>query len=632
MKMNGFEARQELIARYFQQGVPLSFDFGGKPLDVSEWECERVAANDTVTALTMRHKSGVTITCDVCTYPDYPVIDWSVRLSYEGEGKSPMIENLRPVQVRVPVIRDPKNGFSHPVLHHFVGSPCAGNDFEPRQSQLTGGVPLHFSTFGGRSSNTTMPYFNVQTTGQGVILAVGWAGQWEAQFQRYRGEVEMWAGQENTHFCLLPGETLKGPRTVMLFYEGDYVEGQNIWRAWMRDHNQPKGPTGRMQPMQSACNGNYYEQILTDAKTEKFFLDQYEKYGIHPDYWWQDAGWYPCEKSWVEVGTWEMHPERFPNGIKEVSHAIREEYGMQTIVWFEPERVMPGTWIYENKPEWIFTLPGRDTALLRIGDEECRKWITDKIDSILCEQEIDIYRQDFNMEPLEYWRADDAEDRQGVAEMKHIEGYLAFWDALLERHPGMFIDTCASGGRRLDVETLKRSVSLLRSDYTFYPDENQCHTYGLSFWLPFNGTGFMDFDEYSVRSMYLPELTLGADTRRDDLDYRLLRRLSQECRVIAPMMLEGDYYPMTSYSQAKDVWMAWQFHHQDKGFVQAFRREESLDEVRCFRLRGLKEDAKYEWDDMDGGERKVYTGAELMKGIEFKLPRRKAAIYCYREI
>ena len=57
------------------------------------------------------------------------------------------------------------------------------------------------------------------------------------------------------------------------------------------------------------------------------------------------------------------------------------------------------------------------------------------------------------MEPLPYWHAADTADRQGMAETRHIEGLYAFWDDLLKRHPNLIIDNCASGGRRIDLET-----------------------------------------------------------------------------------------------------------------------------------------------------------------------------------
>ena len=89
----------------------------------------------------------------------------------------------------------------------------------------------------------------------------------------------------------------------------------------------------------------------------------------------------------------------------------------------------------------------------------------------------------------EYEERDDTEDRQGITEIKHVTGYLAYWDELRRRHPDMLIDSCASGGRRNDLETMRRAVPLWRSDYAFEPVGHQCMTYGISLWLPFHGTG-----------------------------------------------------------------------------------------------------------------------------------------------
>ena len=59
----------------------------------------------------------------------------------------------------------------------------------------------------------------------------------------------------------------------------------------------------------------------------------------------------------------------------------------------------------------------------------------------------------------------------------------------------MLIDSLRSGGRRNDLETLRRAVPLLRSDYQSFQGDpgyaagNQCHTYGLASWLPYFGAG-----------------------------------------------------------------------------------------------------------------------------------------------
>ena len=267
-----------------------------------------------------------------------------------------------------------------------------------------------------------------------------------------------------------------------------------------------------------------------------------------------------------------MEKARWPKGIREVSDWCRSQ-GIKTIVWFEPERVHAGTWIADQHPEWVHG--GQNGGLLKLGDPQCRQWLTDHVDKLLTQEGIDLYRQDFNIDPLGYWQGADTDDRRGITEIRHVEGYFAYWDELLRRRPGMLIDSCASGGRRNDLETLRRAVPLLRSDYIFEPVGEQNHTYGISFWMPFNGTGFLTVDKYLIRSQMSPEFTLGVDTRRKDLDYQLLRTLIDQWRHVSPCYF-GDYYPLTPYSTENTIWMAWQFDRPDlgEGFVQAFRRAE----------------------------------------------------------
>ncbi len=394
----------------------------------------------------------------------------------------------------------------------------------------------------------------------------------------------------------------------------------------MFDHNLPMPGGKRLAPMISACNGNHYPGIITNAAKELHFLRRYLEERIRPDYWWEDAGWYPCEPvGWPKTGTWEVEKKRWPKGIREVSDWCRSR-GIKTIVWFEPERVHAGTWIAENRSEWVYG--GKDGGLLKLGDPACRKWLVNHIDTLLTQEGIDLYRQDFNIDPLAYWRGDDAEDRQGIAEIRHVEGYFAYWDELLRRRPGMLIDSCASGGRRNDLETLRRAVPLLRSDYTFEPVGEQNHTYGLSFWMPFNGTGFITVDKYLIRSQMSPEFTIGVDTRRKDLDYDLLRELVREWRQVSPNYF-GDFYPLTKYATANTIWMAWQFDRPDMGtgFLQAFRRGECPEESICLKLRGLELEASYALTDFDTKVTWRTSGKELLEqGLLLKSAIRPAAI------
>jgi alpha-galactosidase len=192
--------------------------------------------------------------------------------------------------------------------------------------------------------------------------------------------------------------------------------------------------------------------------------------------------------------------------------------GARKFLWFEPERVHSGTWLTENHPERIL---GGKSGRLNVGRPEVRQWLTEHVDRLIAEQGIDLYRQDFNIDPLDLWRKNDAPDRQGLTENRHVTGYLAYWDELRRRHPHMLIDSCASGGRRNDLETMRRAVPLLRSDYIMEPVGNQGHTYGLSLWPPFRGTGTgsREISPYLVRSTLVTHFTACFDVRRKDLDW-----------------------------------------------------------------------------------------------------------------
>ena len=332
------------------------------------------------------------------------------------------------------------------------------------------------------------------------------------------------------------------------------------------------------------------EMQNANEENQKQSIDGYVDQGVAINFWWMDAGWYPFKEGWWNTGTWEPDPKRFPNGLRAITdHAHRR--GVKALVWFEPERVQPGTWLYLNHPEWLLGKDG-EQKLLDLGNDAARTWVIEHTDQLMREQGIDIYRQDFNMAPLNYWRAHDAPDRQGISEIKHVTGYLAFWDELRRRHPGLLMDTCASGGRRNDLETLRRSVPLHKSDMDYGNlTSKQTQFYGLAFWEPFFGAPVYPADRvdvYGFRSGISMLTAMGYDSRRKDLDYPLLRKLlAQREEVVANYY--GDYYPLTEWSAEPDAWMGWQFDRPEegKGVVQAFRRPQSHYESARFKLRGL---------------------------------------------
>ncbi|MHB0998367.1 MAG: NPCBM/NEW2 domain-containing protein, partial [Armatimonadota bacterium] len=481
---------------------PFSFMLGDKSSDelLGHWKFRESrkhldAQREQITQQYTDPITGMRLKCIAVKYNTFPTVEWTLYFKNTGKQDTPILSNIKPLDVRLA-----KSGPKPIKLHHFLGSLCVPNDYQPFETQMIPGDIKHINTDGGRPTNSNLPYFNIENNRGGVIAVVGWSGQWVADFECGKdGSLRITGGQETTRFKLHPGEEVRTPMAVIQHYKGDWLRGQNIWRKWMIDLNIPKPDGKPIRPTASACNGNSYPGIITNPSEEMRFLSGYIREGIDLDYWWQDAGWYPCDPvGWAKTGTWEVDKTRWSKGIREVSDFCRKN-DIKTIVWFEPERVFKDTWLWDNKPQWIL-MNGTDQGLLNLGDPECRIWLADHINKLMTKEGIDLYRQDFNIDPLQYWMQNDTEDRQGITEIKYVTGYLAYWDSLLRKRKGMLIDSCASGGRRNDLETLRRAVPLLRSDYTFEPVGEQCHTYGVSFWMPFNGTGFLTIDEYLIRS------------------------------------------------------------------------------------------------------------------------------------
>ena len=620
------------------ENPPFSFVYDGQPSStlLKGWEVQRAsrALDPQRTERTLIYtdpKTGLIVRLVGIEYRDFPTVEWTVYFKNPGEKPTPILEKIQALDMNFA-----RGHYGEFLLHHAVGSPCAQNDYAPLETLLEPKTDKRIGAAGGRPTNSDLSYFNLEVpTGHGVIVVVGWPGQWSSLWSR-DGEVglRVQAGQELTHFKLLPGEEVRTPLVVLQFWAGDWIRAQNVWRRWMLAHNVPR-PGGKLpQPELFGCSSHLYgEMVQANEENQKMCIDRYLAERIPIGHWWMDAGWYPCDPvGWPKTGTWEVDLKRFPHGLRAISDYAHSQ-GVKTIVWFEPERVHADTWLTKNHPEWI--LGGAGGGLLNLGNPEARQWLTDHVDKLLTDQGIDLYRQDFNMDPLSYWRAADAPDRQGITEIRHVEGYLAYWDELLKRHPGMLIDSCASGGRRNDLETMRRAIPLWRTDWRCEPVGTQCCTYGISLWIPLSGTGAADVDPYVFRSNMVPFTNCLFDVRNKHLDYDLLRKLVAQWRKVADCYL-GDFYPLTFYNVGPDTWMAWQFDRPDtgQGMVQAFRREKCIFEAGRLKLRGLDPQARYEIVDLDLGQPHEKTGQELMeKGILVTIADQPGAVVLsYRRV
>ena len=620
----------------FSADPPFSFTYNGKPSAefLGTWKVDRKVTklDDHRTAHIVVYSApagGLSVRCEAVAYDNFPTVEWTLYFKNSGTTDTPIIENIQSLDVRWQRTTD-----SEFLLHHNIGAPADGTDYTPLETVLAGGKTKRISAAGGRSTQTDMSYFNLERSkNDGLIVVVGWPGQWAADFIRDLDTgLRIRAGQELTHFKLHPNEEVRTPLTVLQFWKGgDWIDAQNVWRRWMIAYNIPKRPGGKVpQPMLLAYLGGAYEEMYKATEAAHFeWFNRYREEKIPLTHWWMDAGWYPCYPNWGQVGTWEVDKRRFPRGLRSISDLVHSK-GMKTLLCFEPERVAEGTWITVNHPEWV--LGGKGGGLLNFGNPDVLKWITDKVDKVLVEEGIDLYRQDFNMDPLDFWRRADAPDRQGISEIRHVTNLLAFWDELRRRHPDMLIDECASGGRRNDLEMMRRAVPLWRSDKTMEPIGQQTMTYGLSMWIPYFGTGTVAWgdaayfitgkqpiESYGFWCSACPSLNLLFDIRERGLDYDKIRQLTAQWREAMPYYY-GDYYPLTALNRDNSVWVAWQFDRPQKGdgIVQVFRRKDSVYESARLKLRGLDPKAKYQFTRIDqpSAPASTVSGEELLtKGL-----------------
>ena len=423
---------------------------------------------------------------------------------------------------------------------------------------------------------------------------------------------------------------------------GDWLEGQNAWRRFVLAHHHPKKDGQPAQPP-IFCGGSWIfaESTITTPARVMSLVDKFREHGLDTECFWMDAGWYSTKgpPDWgSETGTWRADPRRFPDGLGPVGEGLRD-MGLGYLVWFEPERVTSDSDIAREHPEFVWG--GAEGGLFKLGDPEARQWLTDYLVNFIQESGITIYRQDFNMDPLRFWRENDAPDRQGMNEIRHIEGLYQFWDDLVARIPGLLIDNCSSGGRRLDIEMVSRSMAFWRTDG--WDSESGLQTM-LNLWFPGHSGGISEDDPYKFRArlaqgVYLvlhwdvastdppveqaPDATHARGTylqwdylvgRIPSLatnmemhiewepmfDPELLRWLLEEWRQLRSLW-HGDFYPLVAPTDSPAEWVAYQLHLEDagRGAVVALRRPGSPYRVVDLQPRNIDTEGTYRTEFRD---------------------------------
>ncbi len=650
--------------KQLKNGADFSFLLDGVSFNKTNCEISQETAGN-IKKTTYFFNGGLKLTNILTFFQEYDACEWVNHWENTGSDPSGIISELWDADVEIPF--DP----SEPKMTGPAYLPESENVikiYAPRGSEwsdkefscdvdklfhnhfdywLSEGSKRTYASFGGRSSDSgNAPFFNV-THGKkpmGFIAAVGWTGQWNAYFERRSHSVIFKSKIEDTNFRIMPGESFRTSSVTLMSYTGAAQDGQNKWRRFVKEIYSPIGKR-EVPALPPFCAG-LWGGMSTEGCLSRIATVEKEKLPF--DHYWMDAGWYgggcsvspdEYEGDWhMYTGNWEVNKFRHPDDLLDVTKAIKNS-GKRFLLWFEPERVRETAPILEEHPEFLLKLEGDDrTFLYNLGDNEAWQHCFDTLSTIIERLNISVYRQDFNFHPIAYWRQNDTSDRRGITEIKHINGLYRLWDALLAKFPYLLIDNCASGGRRIDIETLRRSVPLWRSDAQCpanpVPEITQAHAAAHSMWMPYSGTsaGRVWFDTYRFRSAYAPAMSTNftfseRNSFGDDPEkIAWFRQMCEEYLRIRPY-LSKDVYPLTLPSDTKDIWSAIQYHdtETDSGVILAFRRENAPYSQAEFSLGGISAEKDYVFEDADG-ETEQISGKELTEnGFALTIKEKRAS-------
>ncbi len=583
-------------------------------------------------------KTKLVVAANVRYLDPYGAADWIVTFENQGSADTPLIENVLALDATLCFGADMVPW----TIHTLKGDNCDATSWAPLDRELDADKEVAFAPVGGRSSNGAFPFWNIlprKTTEtehtDGVFFALGWTGQWNANFTRVKDKrslLRATAGMETFASVLRPGEKIRMPRALYMPWSGDRVASQALFGRMMMENFTPKSDRHPVRlDLVEQCFDRYYRKRAGWERCDAQIESAQALKAIGGTAYWFDAAWFPVGFP-NGVGNWYSDKTNFPNGVEELGVALKA-MDMRFILWFEPERVAANTEIANEYPDYVFG--GKNGGLYKLNDPAARKFLQERLLKCVKDFKVDVYRNDFNIDPYSYWLTADEPNRKGMTEIRYVEGLYETWDALIAANPGLWIDNCASGGRRIDLETLSRSVPLWRSDtccWPGHPEWDQAHTVGIAQFLPLYSCSSWSSDEYTFRSAANPGAIMQYDFLDTTYDQARAKASLDEAKTYQKFWY-GDFYPLTPVPEGVTSTVAWQLHRADldAGLIYVFRQSDSRYPMVEIQPREIDFDAEYlvrvrqRYGD---GERKTMSGKEL---YEYNATLKEKASSCVIE-
>jgi alpha-galactosidase len=298
---------------------------------------------------------------------------------------------------------------------------------------------------------------------QGQVWAVhtAWSGNHATFAELGLTGVRVLGGGE----ILLPGEVVLGAGESYSspWLYAVYGDGLDDVSAKLHRHlrSRPRHPSTARPVVLNTWEAVYFKHDLgslvdlaklgAEVGAERFVLDDGWFHGRRDD----SAG----------LGDWRVDASVWPQGLGPLVEAVRG-LGMQFGLWFEPEMVNSDSDLARAHPEWILApgdrlpLTGRNQHVLNLALPEAFDYLLASMSALISDYEIDYIKWDHNRDLVE------AGDRMTGQPRVHQQTLAVYelMDELHRRHPRLEIESCSSGGGRVDLEVLERTDRVWASD------------------------------------------------------------------------------------------------------------------------------------------------------------------------
>jgi alpha-galactosidase len=301
--------------------------------------------------------------------------------------------------------------------------------------------------------------------------ALAWSGSWRINVEMdAMGGVHATAGYNpfDFNYRLESGQSLASP----VFHAGFSNEGfggaSRLFHRYQREKILPHAPNPRLRPVLY----NSWEATFFDV-TEAGQMALAEKAaGIGVERFVVDDGWFGARNSDKSgLGDWVVNRKKFPNGLGPLVRRVNQ-LGMQFGLWVEPEMVNPDSDLYRAHPDWVMHFPGRQRSearnqlVLNLARQDVYQHLLKTLDRLLASHNIEYLKWDHNRawsEPGWPQAGPDGQQRLYVA---YVDNLYQLLSELRRRHPKLEIESCASGGGRVDLGIMRLTEQVWTSDNT----------------------------------------------------------------------------------------------------------------------------------------------------------------------